>query len=81
VAFSVVLAIGGIGTLIFFIHHIASSIWASSIIASVTKESLEAVERLFPEKLGREPMDDEADPSLLPLPGTSSLPMTNTIPG
>jgi uncharacterized membrane protein len=66
VAFSVVLAIGGIGTLIFFIHHIASSIQASSIIASVTKETLQAVDRLFPEKLGREPMDDEADPSLLP---------------
>lgn len=49
VALSVVLAIGGIGTLIFFIHHIASSIQASSIIASVTKETLEAVDRLFPE--------------------------------
>jgi uncharacterized membrane protein len=68
VAFSVVLAIGGIGTLIFFIHHIASSIQASSIIASVAKETLVAVDRLFPEKLGREPMDDEADPALLPLP-------------
>jgi len=68
VAFSVVLAIGGIGTLIFFIHHIASSIQASSIIASVTKETLVAVDRLFPEKVGREPMDDEAEPSLLPLP-------------
>jgi uncharacterized membrane protein len=68
VAFSVVLAIGGIGTLIFFIHHIASSIQASSIIASVAKETVVAVDRLFPEKLGQEPMDDEADPSLLPLP-------------
>lgn len=68
VAVSVLLAIGGIGALIFFIHHIASSIQASSIIASVTKETLEAVDRLFPEKVGREPMDDEADPSRLPLP-------------
>lgn len=68
VAFSVVLAIGGIGTLIFFIHHIASSIQASSIIASVAKETLVAVDRLFPETLGQEPMDDEADPSPLPLP-------------
>jgi len=67
VAFSVVLAIGGIGTLIFFIHHIASSIQASSIVASVAKETLEAVDRLFPEELGREPMDDEADPSPLPV--------------
>jgi len=68
VAFSVVLAIGGIGTLIFFIHHIATSIQASSIIASVAKETLVAVDRLFPERLGQEPMDDVADPSLLPLP-------------
>lgn len=68
VAVSVVLAIGGIGALIFFIHHIASSIQASSIIAAVAKETREAVDRLFPEKPGREPMDDDADPSLLPLP-------------
>lgn len=68
VTFSVVLAIGGIGTLIFFIHHIASSIQASSIIASVAKETLAAVDRLFPEKLGRDPLLDEADPSRLPLP-------------
>lgn len=68
VAFSVVLAIGGIGTLIFFIHHIASSIQASSIIASVTKETLEAVDRLFPAKSGQGPMDDEADPALLAMP-------------
>ena len=66
VTFSVVLAIGGVGTLIFFIHHIASSIQASSIIASVTKETLEAVDRFFPGKLGRDPMDDDADPSRLP---------------
>jgi len=68
VAFSVVLAIGGIGTLIFFIHHIATSIQASSIIASVARETLEAIDRLFPEKVGGGPMDDEADPDRLPLP-------------
>jgi uncharacterized membrane protein len=68
VALSVVLAIGGVGTLIFFIHHIASSIQASSIIASVTKETLAAVDRLFTEKLEPAPMVDEAGPSRLPLP-------------
>lgn len=68
VACSVVLAIGGVGTLIFFIHHIASSIQASSIIASVARETLVAVDRLFPEKIGQERMDNEADPSLLTLP-------------
>ena len=55
VAFSVVLAIGGIGTLIYFIHHIASSIQASSIIASVTEETLESVDKVFP----RTPNPDE----------------------
>lgn len=64
VAFSVVLAIGGIATLIFFIHHIATSIQASSIIASVAKETLVTLDRLFPDALGQEPTDDEADPSL-----------------
>jgi uncharacterized membrane protein len=68
VAFSVVLAIGGVGTLIFFIHHIASSIQASSIIASVAKETLEAVDRLFPENLGRALSGDESDPAPPPLP-------------
>lgn len=74
VAFSVVLAIGGVGTLIFFSHHIASSIQASSIVASVAKETLVAVDRLFPENLGGEPRDDDdeaVDPSRLTLPSRS----------
>jgi uncharacterized membrane protein len=68
VTFAVVLAISGIVTLIFFIHHIASSIQASSIIASVAAETMAAVDRLFPEKLGEGPADDAGDqapPTLL----------------
>jgi uncharacterized membrane protein len=64
VAFSVVLAIGGIGTLIFFIHHISTSIQASSIIASVTDETLKAVDRLFPGRLGHGSKDDAAPSEL-----------------
>ena len=45
VSFGVVLAIGGIGALIFFIHHIASSIQASNIIASVAHETIVAADR------------------------------------
>lgn len=52
VTVAVLFAIGGIGVLIFFIHHIATSIQASSIIASVAEETLGAIDRLFPEKLG-----------------------------
>ena len=68
VSFGVVLAIGGISVLIFFIHHIASSIQASNIIASVAAETMVAVDRLFPEKLGHGPVDGDEDQSPLPLP-------------
>jgi uncharacterized membrane protein len=55
VFFGFVLALGGVGTLIFFIHHIATSIQASSIIASVAQETIAAIDRLFPAKLGQGP--------------------------
>jgi len=47
VFFGFVLALGGVGVLIFFIHHIASSIQASSIIASVAQETIAAIDRFF----------------------------------
>ena len=49
VLFAVALAFIGIGVLIFFIHHIGTSIQASHIIAAVAKDTLAAVDRLFPE--------------------------------
>jgi len=52
VMFGVVLSLVGIGCLIFFIHHIALSIQAESIIKSATDETIEAIERLFPDDLG-----------------------------
>jgi uncharacterized membrane protein len=67
-SFAVVLAIGGIVALIFFIHHIADSIQASSIIASVAAETMVAVDRLFPENLGKAPADDSEDQPPLTLP-------------
>jgi uncharacterized membrane protein len=67
VFFGFVLALGGVGALMFFIHHIASSIQASSIIASVAQETIAAIDRLFPENLGQEPADDDDDLTLRPL--------------
>ncbi len=67
VSFSVVLAIGGISVLIFFIHHIASLIQASNIIASVAAETMVAVDRHFPEQHGNGPVDNDEDQSPLPL--------------
>lgn len=53
VAFAVVLAVVAIGFLIFFIHHTAASIQASSIIASAARETTAAIDRLFPDEMGR----------------------------
>lgn len=64
VAFGFALAIVGVGVLIVFIHHIASSIQASSIIASVAEETVHAVDRMFPEKPDEEEQgysDDRVD--------------------
>ncbi|MCJ7590829.1 MAG: DUF2254 domain-containing protein [Woeseiaceae bacterium] len=53
------MALGGVGVLIFFIHHIASSIQASSIIASIAHETIAVIDRQFPEKPDQVPDEDE----------------------
>ena len=68
VFFGFVLALGGVSALMFFIHHIASSIQASSIIATVADETMSTIDRVFPERLGHEPSDDGEHPALLHLP-------------
>mgnify|MGYP000072157113 CR=1 FL=1 len=65
-----VLAVAGVGVLIFFIHHVASSIQASSIIASVADETLRAIDRLFPKQLGRAAGDADDEPSARDLTGS-----------
>ena len=67
VFFGFVLALGGVGALMLFIHHIASSIQASSIISSVAEETIAAIDRLFPEKLGQGAGEDDDDQTLSPL--------------
>ncbi len=68
VFFAFVLVFGGIAVLIFFIHHIASSIQASSIIASVAQETSASIDRLFPEKLDQsaDKTENEENERLLP---------------
>jgi uncharacterized membrane protein len=51
VLLGVLLAVAGIVVLIYFIHHIATSIQASNIIASVAGETLSAIDRLYPENV------------------------------
>ena len=54
VFFAFVISLAGVGVLIFFIHHIAVSIQASHIIASVAEETNAAIDNLLPEKLDAE---------------------------
>lgn len=53
-----ILAIVAIGVLVYFIHHVASSLQASGILARVSADTVAAVERLFPDEMG-----EDADPS------------------
>jgi uncharacterized membrane protein len=48
------LAVASIGVLIFYVHHIASSIQATSIISLAARDTIAAVKRLFPEPVGEE---------------------------
>ncbi len=54
VFFAVILALVGIGFLIFFVHHTAESIQASHILEAITNETLTSVEALFAEEIGDE---------------------------
>lgn len=50
----IVLALGSLGVLIYFIHHIARSIQAGQVIAHVGRELHGAIKRLYPEGAGQE---------------------------
>ncbi len=57
----VILALVAIATFVYFIHHIATAIQASTIVANVAEETLAAVDVIFPEALGDEPAEDAID--------------------
>ncbi len=56
------LAVVAMGFLVYFIHHIAGTLEAGSILARVSRETVTAVDRLFPDELGmpagQEPSDE-----------------------
>lgn len=49
---AVLLAVAGLGVLIFFIHHAASSIQAPNVISAVSAELAAALDALYPERMG-----------------------------
>jgi uncharacterized membrane protein len=65
VTVGVILALGSVGVLIYFIHHVAESIQVSHVIEVVGAELDGAISRLFPEKLGK-PADDTEVPAETP---------------
>lgn len=52
VLIGLLLSFGGIIVLIFFIHHIAASLQLTTIIDNIVDETKDAIERLFPERMG-----------------------------
>jgi uncharacterized membrane protein len=48
------LALGGVGALIFFIHHIAESLQTGTLVRRIMAETEREIERLFPRYLGQD---------------------------
>ena len=59
VAFGVLLAITSVAVLIYFIHHIATSIRIETLLAHLAAETRSAVDRLYPERMGQDPSRDK----------------------
>jgi len=55
-----VLALASIAVLVYFIHHIAESIQAGTILRRVTDETLRAIDGLFPARVGDPAPDDKS---------------------
>ena len=56
----VAMAFVGVFLLVYFVHHVASSIQVSSILERIADETTEAIGRLFPDELG-DSTEGEAD--------------------
>ncbi len=61
VVLGIALAIGSVGMLLFFVHHIANALQASTIVHRITAETLVAVERAFPASIGEAADNDTPD--------------------
>lgn len=53
------LALGGVAALIFFIHHIAESLQTGTIVRHIFHETAQAIEEMFPDRFG-EAIDNPA---------------------
>lgn len=55
-------AFAGMAMLIYFIHHVAQSIQASSIVERIAEDTRAAIDHLFPQQLGEAPAEDGVRP-------------------
>ena len=76
----VLAAIAGVGVLVFFVHHIATTLQASNILARVARETVGAIDRLFPDELGEEepPTAGAAADDAVPATAWSPVPAAAT---
>lgn len=58
---ALILALLGIGFLIFFVHHVASLLQASNVVAAAAHETLQTIDRLFPETMDHNPSAAEPE--------------------
>lgn len=59
-------SLAGIALLIYFIHHVAQSIQAASILARISVETSASIERLFPQNLGQPASSEQGTRPRLP---------------
>lgn len=60
VSFGVLLALASLALLIYFIHHVATSIRIETVLDHLAAEAVASIDRLYPERVGREPADHPA---------------------
>lgn len=68
VTLGILLATLSLGVLIYFIHHIATSIQVSHVIAGVSRDLEDAIDELFPSKIGQEPGEREDERGAADIP-------------
>lgn len=61
-AVGLILGLICMGMLILFIHHVATAMQAPTIITAVARDLDVAVDRLFPERIGERPDEEDAQP-------------------
>ena len=75
---ALLLALGSVSVLIYFIHHIPETINIGNITSDIGRELLDGIDSLFPEELGEDPPDNAvADRSAMSGP-PAEIPATRT---